>query len=591
MIRKFSFTLCCIFVLALPGAAQTVIQPVQVIPVDASVLYIQEPDRLFVGGETGIRIYNISDQANPSLLGQLETPAPVTAIGVLGDIAVIGMDGRGTTNIAIVSLANISSPSILFERIAGDARELIEFILPYQNRFFIGAEDSGIIAVELTANNDLIIVSSLELGSPIADGVIQGSMLYVATWEFIFAVDISNAQNMQITDEEFTTAFNNAIDTDGNVLGVAEGNQGLTFYDITNPAQMEKIQTFPVAFREIETSAIAMRESYGYIGTFFYHPRDLGPDRPGTLYIVDYEQLNNPQMSRIFELPMPSNTSPDVSDIIAYNGYVYVQGSANLYVFQHGPAGVRPTSTPVIPTPTPTETVTPTPTNTPPFLATPTLPTGQATPTHTPTPTIVPGEPTPTPTAPGATVQPTSTIPPGSLTALFESDFNGPLLGNEQFASQLPFGGTFTLGTFSIGSIPTDNAFAGATDGTGLITTVNPGQAVTYLGPSTTVPAGALALIRVNVRATGSGASVALAALDGSFDGSVATLIPMNSNVFQDGYKRMVMLYKPPVSNSIIPILQVASNGDQNVTVYFDNFDILPILGGTSIPAEMMGAE
>jgi hypothetical protein len=171
--------------------------------------------------------------------------------------------------------------------------------------------------------------------------------------------------------------------------------------------------------------------------------------------------------------------------------------------------------------------------------------------------------------------------------ALFTADFDGPLLAHEQFVAQLPFAGSFTLAQNLISAIPTDNAFPGATNGRGVNVTLNPGNAVLLMGPYVNVEGGYPALLRVSVRSTGGGASIALAAMDGSFDGSVATNIPADSKIFNGAYKRMVMVYKAP-SNGIVPLLQAVAGASQSgpVTVYFDNFELIPCRREPRFPAK-----
>lgn len=235
----------------------------------------------------------------------------------------------------------------------------------------------------------------------------------------------------------------------------------------------------------------------------------------------------------------------------------------------------------VDPTNTPTPTVAPTATGTPTF--TPTAPEG-ATPTATRRPTA-----TRTP-APGSS--PTPTPQEGiQHVPIFAADFDGPNLADEQFTAQLPFGGTYTLGTALLTSIPTDTSFPGATNGTGLKVNLQPGQAIMIWNPSPiAVSDQSPLLFRVTARSSGPGAAVALAALDGSFNGSVATNQSTDSAILSTGYKRLTMLYKPP-SNQVVPILQVTATGNQTVEIVFDNFEIYPVKAGTVFHASMLGAD
>jgi hypothetical protein len=176
------------------------------------------------------------------------------------------------------------------------------------------------------------------------------------------------------------------------------------------------------------------------------------------------------------------------------------------------------------------------------------------TPTSTPTP-ILQVSPTPNGTVIG--LQPLRVFPMESTSEFTEipGGFSNP-----------PAPG----GTVTIGEIPKQG---GMTDGGGASIVTQPGQLGFLMFPSIDVGKNTV-LIRASVRSNGPGAAVALAVLDGSLDGSIATNIPSNSALFQDQYQRMVLLYDPPGS-SIVPVFQVSNlQGTQTIQVHLDNYEI-----------------
>ncbi len=99
-----------------------------------------------------------------------------------------------------------------------------------------------------------------------------------------------------------------------------------------------------------------------------------------------------------------------------------------------------------------------------------------------------------------------------------------------------------------------------------------------------------IALIRASVQSTGDGASIALAALDGSMDGSIATNIPANSGMYKDAYQRIVLLYNTP-GESIVPVFQVANFGEWELSVYLDNLEVFLIPRDTNISSNLLYGE
>ncbi|MBN2326094.1 MAG: hypothetical protein JXR73_02995 [Candidatus Omnitrophica bacterium] len=593
---------------ALSALGQSRIESVASLDVSAGVLWI-DGDTLYVGGSDKLRIYDISNRASPSYQGGFNVTSNIVSITNVGNVVIAGLDSREDPNLLIVDASDRTNPTLLFERRTDQERKILQVLRAQGRNIFIGLDDVAIQIAELDENNDIKqIIGSLEVFSIITDIRIAGSRAFVSTWDSIMVVDISDPTDLRLVKEIITDDANNRLSIDGTILASAFGYTGVRFYDISNPDNPTEINTVYVDQNEV--LSVSLRQKFCYAATYFTKMDYL--DLNGGLRILDYENLNN--IHNIYYNDDPRSAW----DVIAYDGYVYVAEDVSLSVFRHGPLGERPTATPIIPTNTPTPTHTPTPTNTPPLLVTPTPTEGGVvpptntpvpptstpvppTPTNTPTNTPIPAQPTntpipsaPTPTHTPAPVQPTNT--PSTSTgelpaALFTADFDGPLLAHEQFVAQVPFNPGFILAQNEIGSIPSDNAFDGATNGRGLSVTVNPGEAVMFMGPYLSLEPGVPGLLRVNVRSTGGGVSVALAALDGSFDGSVSSNIPADSMVFNGAYKRMALVYKAP-SNGVIPILQAAANVNLSgpVMIYFDNFELIPLPPGVCVPAEALGA-
>ncbi|MFH1742184.1 MAG: hypothetical protein ABIH23_24535 [bacterium] len=184
----------------------------------------------------------------------------------------------------------------------------------------------------------------------------------------------------------------------------------------------------------------------------------------------------------------------------------------------------------------------------------------------TPTPTQLPGvTPTPTPgVVPIATPWRVFTFSSSNEFVRYPGGFVGADGGN-----------------VSLGVIP--QGATGFTDGQGARIVTAPGQLELLLFP-TLDASQYMVLVRVSVRSVGTDAVVALAVLDGSMDGSIATNVPADSTGFQDEYGRLVLVYNPP-GTTITPIIQVSNlGGDRNALVYLDNLEIylLPWEGSVS---------
>ncbi len=154
----------------------------------------------------------------------------------------------------------------------------------------------------------------------------------------------------------------------------------------------------------------------------------------------------------------------------------------------------------------------------------------------------------------------------------------------------IPIPGGFTgmdPGSVSVGSLPAN--INEITDGKGATISAAPGEVMLLQFPQVET-GGGLILVRALVASNGPGASVALGALSGELDGSIATNFPADSNVFFNRYQWMTLIYETP-ADTVIPVFQLANlQGEQEVKLYLDNIEIYQIPKGVSIPGWLLAS-
>ncbi len=192
---------------------------------------------------------------------------------------------------------------------------------------------------------------------------------------------------------------------------------------------------------------------------------------------------------------------------------------------------------------------------------------------------------TPTP-PPSADATPTPTLPAGALPDIepvLTYEFSQDSLAANGW-SEIPGGfnsmppGVAAISDIPSGMIPT------SVDGRGLEITVDPGELVFLHSNAPIQAAQGPLLIDLVVRASGSGGQVALVALKGSLatyqdlDGSIATLIPINSVSFANWPKRLFLVYEPDTGALVNPAIQVYSvSPDASTTVWIDRMNVYAI--------------
>ncbi len=190
--------------------------------------------------------------------------------------------------------------------------------------------------------------------------------------------------------------------------------------------------------------------------------------------------------------------------------------------------------------------------------------------------------------------QPTPTLTPtpeptqaGEPERIFHNGFDAATIEENELV-EVPggFAGS-PAGAVSFGVVPTENVFAGATDGLGMSLTVDPGEVALVYG--TAIEADAPVLVSVAVRSTGPGVQIALAAMDASGDGTSGTQIANNSDLYSEEWQVLTMVHDAP-TDSFYPILQAANlAGTEPVTVYFDNLEAYALTEDTRAPGALFG--
>ncbi|MEW6236471.1 MAG: hypothetical protein AB1656_13875 [Candidatus Omnitrophota bacterium] len=570
------------------------INPVKRIAAPGLVLQLRDP-LLLAGGADKVAIYNIQNRANPVLLSEFAVSSGVSGIATSGDLAIVSLDSwdERQPNFLVVNIADPSAPKILFAKRAGDPGKKIQMVYAVGDIVYAGLDPSGLLSISVSAANEPVILGGFNTSEVVTDMISAGHRAYVTTWNELLVLDIGDPAGLKKISSVPSLDINDGLDIDGDILGVAEGFEGTTFYDISNPDKPVKLNTVYL-FNMHEVYKISLRQKFCYIAVMAKASTSVfEPMVPGGLKIIDYER-GVAQADVVKE----NEAEMHAFDVIAFDGYVYVAEDDKLAIFEHGPKGERPTATPTVPTPTRTPTMTPTPTNTPPFMATATKSSAPA-PTFTPvptptytftsTPTKKPDAatftPTRTPTAPPAAT-PTSVSAGPQPIAVFEFD-KSTLEDNGWKEIPGGFGGASPgIATFLDLS---DKQIPSSKDKKGLFSIIRKGE-VTFLITLKAIDTGGYpALIRAQAQTNAPSASLFVGALKGAlftnenFDGSLAYTQMTTAAAFVDKEGTLMTLLKPDAGTTISPFIQIAG-GEGSANVWIDRLEVFVMKPGTPFP-------
>ncbi|HPA46234.1 MAG TPA: CotH kinase family protein [bacterium] len=155
--------------------------------------------------------------------------------------------------------------------------------------------------------------------------------------------------------------------------------------------------------------------------------------------------------------------------------------------------------------------------------------------------------------------------------------------------SQQPVNGFHAGVEVDFGAVPQDHAYPNATDGNGMIVTLNPGDGAFFLLKDPIDISQGLVELSVAVRSTGGAIHMGLVAFADPFDGSYGYVNPTKREIPVDQWGKLRFVYDPPTSR-ILPALQLVvplETASEPITVYMDNWWVAPFSSSVEIPIEM----
>ncbi|MEW6235639.1 MAG: formylglycine-generating enzyme family protein [Candidatus Omnitrophota bacterium] len=179
--------------------------------------------------------------------------------------------------------------------------------------------------------------------------------------------------------------------------------------------------------------------------------------------------------------------------------------------------------------------------------------------------------PSPTPT-PTPRPRETSIPAPQYLQESIRLAFSGSTAEENGIFLQGAGFGAYPQAEVSYGAIPTDHAFAGATDGKGIIINAKPGEGVMIFSPRIVSPNAAM--IRCSARTDSGNAAIVIAAIGDEPNLFISYNTPNNGHYFLGRYKRLTTFCTPP-STGFQPLVQIFNpSKTETLIAYIDNLEI-----------------
>jgi hypothetical protein len=188
-------------------------------------------------GNSGLRIYNISNPSNPFLIGQRILPSSAKDVKVVGNIAYVADEYSG---LRIIDISNLQDPiEIGFFDSPGRAFDVeIKDSIAY-----LADADGGFFCIDISDPVNPIAINEYSAGDVVVDIELKDSLAYYTDgYAGIKVLNISDPNNLELVGSLSIPYWCLGIKVSGDYAYVAAWeNGGLRIVDISDPTNMQEV--------------------------------------------------------------------------------------------------------------------------------------------------------------------------------------------------------------------------------------------------------------------------------------------------------------------------------------------------------------
>lgn len=272
---------------------------------------ITQPLDVFVSGiyayvadaASGLRVVNISDPTNPTIVGTYNSPGAAYGVIVIGSTAYVADGGSG---LAIVDITNPASPSLIGAYTTG-------FYNAYKvaisgSYAYVADGDNGLKIIDISNPASPSLVGTYNTPGRAYDVVVSGSYAYVADNNGgLQIIDISSSTNPTLT-KAVTTSLNKArgVYLSGSYAYVADDDNGLKVVNITVLASASVVGIYNTPNQSF---GVMLSGNYAYVA-----------DNTAGLQIIDVSSSTAPTLASNANI----NYGGEAQRVFVSGNYAYV---------------------------------------------------------------------------------------------------------------------------------------------------------------------------------------------------------------------------------------------------------------------------
>ncbi len=266
-----------------------------------NLLYVAE-------GNSGITIYDLTDPAKPKFISQRDTDGYAWDIAVQWGYAYVA-DGR--SGVKIINVKDPLVPVNLKTIIIGNQIGMHDGVISVtaaSNLLFVsdsGRKSLQVIQIDQSGDAQLLKNSEYQAGAVVRDIAVRDNYLFLAVNERgLIVVSYEDLQKPKEITRQSTTGKAQSFTFQGNLGFLTDATRGLIVYDLTDINNLRKMASFATngnAYR------VALSEGYAYLAN-------------------GYSGLKIIQSNPSFSLSPLTSSSPQlsISDVAKYNNYLFL---------------------------------------------------------------------------------------------------------------------------------------------------------------------------------------------------------------------------------------------------------------------------
>lgn len=238
-------------------------------------------DLAFVGDTAGLRVIDISDPENPTLLGTVSPSLACYGVAADGDYVYIA---DGLSGLRVVSVSNPAAPVVLSTSATSDARG----VAASGNIVLVADQAAGLRVFNVTLPASPVLIATYDTPG-LATGVfVAGMHAFVADGSAgLIIIDFRIPSAPTLVGSYDTAGSALGVHVDGRRAFVADGAGGLTVIDIGNLASPVGIGSYDTP-GNAEGVFVTGDRAYVADGIFGLHIVDItNPALPSPLYTFD----------------------------------------------------------------------------------------------------------------------------------------------------------------------------------------------------------------------------------------------------------------------------------------------------------------